>query len=258
MRTVHHHGRETAYRIRDRDGKGRTIVFVHGSGGTHDIWTSQRRGLADDHRVVALDLSGHGGSEDVPTDDGPTARERYVEDVVAVTDEVDGDVLVGNSLGGAVVIQALLDEDPNVDAVVLAGSGAKLAVLEDLRTWLAEDFERAISFLHGEDMLFHDPDPRLDELSRTAMRRVGRRVTERDFLASHTFDERERIGRIDVPTMALTGEYDRLTPPAYHEYLAENIPAGEWQTLPNAAHLSMLETPDRFNEALRAFLSGWS
>lgn len=260
MQVVHHDGRETAYRVADRGADGPTLVFVHGSGGTHEIWKSQLSRLSSDYRVVALDLSGHGESSDVPAADGPTARARYVEDVVAVTGAVDGDVLIGNSLGGAVVIAALLDADanpdsgPEVEAAVLAGSGAKLAVIEDLRAWLATDFDRAIAFLHGEDMLFHDPDPRLEAVSRECMRAVGRRVTERDFLASHTFDERDRIDRISVPTLALTGEYDGLTPPVYHEYLADEIPDAEWTTVPDAAHLSMLEAPERFNGALREFL----
>lgn len=254
MRFLQHDGRETAYRVVDRHAAGPTLVFVHGSGGSHEIWKSQLSRLSSDYWIVALDLSGHGASDGVQTDDGPTARDRYVEDVVAVTDAVDGDVLIGNSLGGAVVISALLDGDLDVSAAVLAGSGAKLTVFEDLLEWLATDLDRAIEFLHGEDRFFHDPDPRLEALSRECMRSVSREVVERDFLASHTFDERDRIDRIAVPTLALTGEYDGLTPPEYHEYLADEIPDGEWTTVPDAAHLSMLEAPDRFNGALRAFL----
>ncbi|MFB6070449.1 MAG: alpha/beta fold hydrolase [Halanaeroarchaeum sp.] len=255
MERVRHDGRTTAYRVADRGSAERTLLFVHGSGGTHEIWKSQMSRLGGEYRVVALDLSGHGESADVPTEDGTIARRRYVEDVLAVGDAVDADVLIGNSLGGAVVVDALLDHDPAVDAGVLVGSGAKLAVLEDLRDWLANDFDRAVEFLHGEDMLFHDPDPRLDDLSRECMRSVGRRVTERDFLASHTFDRREDVGALDVPTLAFTGEYDRLTPPDYHEYLAEHIPDAEWTTVPDAAHLSMLEAPDRFDEVLTEFLA---
>jgi len=253
MRTVAHDGRDTAFRIGDRGATGPTLVLVHGSGGTHEIWKSQLARLAGDYRVVALDLSGHGESEDVAVADGHAAREAYVEDVIAVTHAVSGDVLVGNSLGGAVVIEAMLSADLGVAAAVLAGSGAKLGVLEDLRNWLADDFDRAIDFLHGEDMLFHDPDPELETFSREAKRTVGRRVTERDFIASHNFDERDRIDQIAVPTLALTGQYDRLTPPEYHQYLAEEMPDAEWTTVPDAAHLSMLEAPEAFDAALRDF-----
>lgn len=253
MESVEHDERVTAYRVADRADGGSPVLFVHGSGGTHEIWKSQFSRLSGDRPIVGLDLSGHGDSADVETEPGPETLSAYVDDVMAVAAATDAGILVGNSLGGAVVITALLERSPPVDAAVLVGSGAKLAVLEDLRTWLAADFDRAVDFLHGDDFLFHDPDPRLDELSRATMRAVGQAVTRRDFLTSHRFDERDRLDRIQVPTLAVTGEHDGLTPPSYHEYLAEHIPNATHEILPDAAHLSMLEAPSAFNDVLRSF-----
>ncbi|SEW29667.1 alpha/beta fold hydrolase [Halobacterium jilantaiense] len=256
MQTVSHHGRTTAYRVRG-DGAGAPALFVHGSGGTHAVWKSQLARLAGDRPVAALDLSGHGESEDIATDSGPATLDAYARDVLAVADAVDARVLVGNSLGGAVVLTAVLDHDASPDAVVLAGSGAKLTVLDDLRDWLAGedgDFSRAVEFLHGDDLLFHDPDDRELAFSKTAMRECGRAVVERDFLSCHTFDVRDRLGEVDVPVFALTGEYDRLTPPAFHEHVAEHVQDGAWTTVGDAAHLSMLEVPEEFNDALSEFL----
>ena len=253
METVTHHGRETAYRRHDRGGDADPILFVHGSGGSHAVWKSQAR-LADDRPVVALDLSGHGASDDVAAEPGYEALSAYVDDAVAVAAATDACVLCGNSLGGAVAMTALLERDVDLDAAVLAGTGAKLAVLDDLLRWLRDDFERAIEFLHGPDRLFHDPDERLLEASRETLHAAGRAVTERDFRTSHAFDVRGRLGDIDVPTLAVVGEYDALTPPWYHETLAERIPDAEWTTVEDAAHLAMLERPTGFNEALTDFL----
>ncbi|WP_232686026.1 alpha/beta fold hydrolase [Halobacterium zhouii] len=268
MDTVRHDGRSTAYRVTDRSGTdaGRgseatdtaaPVLCVHGSGGTHAVWKSQLGRLSRDRPVAALDLSGHGDSEDTAADAGPDALDAYARDVLAVADETDARVFVGNSLGGAVVLRAVLDHGARPDAVVLAGSGAKLAVTEDLRRWLAGSdggFERAIEFLHGDDLLFHDATDQALEFSEQAMREAGREVVERDFRSCHTFDVRDRLGDVDCPVFALTGEYDRLTPPKYHEYVAENVPDGEWTTVPDAAHLSMLETPEAFNDEIRRFL----
>lgn len=253
METVSHDGRTTAYAISDRAEAGAPALFVHGSGGTHEIWKSQFARLSTDRPIVGLDLSGHGESVGIETEPGPETLAAYVADMLAVAEATDARILVGNSLGGAVVMAALIEHDREVDAAILAGSGAKLAVLEDLRRWLAEDFDRAVAFLHGENRLFHDPDERLDALSRETMRSVGQAVTRRDFLTSHRFDERDRLDRIRVPVLAITGAHDGLTPPAYHEYLAEHIPSAEYEILPDAAHLSMLETPGAFNEAIRNF-----
>ncbi|WP_336037834.1 alpha/beta fold hydrolase [Halobacterium yunchengense] len=264
METVTHDGRTTAYRVEDRGGDAAPLLCVHGSGGTHAVWKSQLARLSRERPVAAVDLSGHGDSDDVDAEPGPETLRAYVDDVLAVAGEVEAGVLAGNSLGGAVVLTALLDRDAlaesrvDVDAAVFAGSGAKLAVLDELRDWLAGGgggFDRAVEFLHRDDMLFHDPSDREREFSEAAMREAGRAVVERDFLSCHTFDVRGDLDAVDVPVFALTGEYDRLTPPDYHEYLAEHVQDGAWTTVPDAAHLSMLEAPEAFNDELGAFLA---
>ncbi len=253
MESVHHHGRETTYRHVDRGGDGPSLLFVHGSGGNRRVWNAQLR-LAEDYPVVAVDLSGHGDADDVDAEPGYEALAAYVSDVLAVAEETDADVLVGNSLGGAVVQRALIDREVSVDAVVLAGTGARLAVLDDLLRWLDDDFERAVSFLHGADRLFHEVDEELLELSKTAMHETGRAVTARDFRTCHTFDVRGELDRIAAPTLALCGEYDRLTPPRYHEFLADRIDGAELALVEDAAHLAMLERPRAFCGALTDFL----
>ncbi|WP_435358739.1 alpha/beta fold hydrolase [Haloarchaeobius sp. DFWS5] len=252
MQTVAHHGRETAYEVYDRGGDGAPVLFVHGSGGTGGLWKSQAR-LGDERPVVALDLSGHGESDDFDADWGFETLSAYADDVLAVAEATDSEFFVGNSLGGAVVLHILLERDYDPAGVVLNGTGAKLAVLDDLRDWLASDFDRAIEFLHGPDRLFHDPDPALVEMSKEGMRACGRAVTERDFCSCHTFDVRGDLGSVATPTLCLVGEHDHLTPPHYHEYLVDNIEGASMTVLDDAAHLAMLEQPDAFNEAVAGF-----
>lgn len=249
MKTVAHHDRETAYET--SGGAGPTLCCIHGSGGTRAVWKSQLARL--DNPVVALDLTGHGDSSDLSVGAGTPARRVYVEDTLAVLEAVQADVLVGNSLGGAVALQALLEHDPDIEAMVLVGSGAKLGVASRLREWLADDWDQAVSFLHEPDRLLHDPDERLLETSQTAMRQVGREVTERDFLSCHEFDVRDRLSVVEVPLLAFTGEYDELTPPWFHTALAEGVPTGRAALVPEAAHLSMLERPAPVNRLLAEF-----
>jgi pimeloyl-ACP methyl ester carboxylesterase len=255
METVIHDGRETAYRLARSGGAGPTALYVHGSGGTHRVWAAQYGPGGPTHPAAALDLSGHGASEDVGTEPGPGTLRAYAEDVDAVARAVGADVLVGNSLGGAVVQHVLLECEYDPAGAVLAGSGAKLAVREDLRTWLAEDFERAVEALHGADRLFHDADGETEAHSRETMHEVGRAVTERDFLTCHTFDVRDRVGELAVPLLALVGEYDRLTPRSYHEYYAEHAPEATLAVVEDAAHLAMAEQPEPFNAAVATFFA---
>ncbi|WP_340100624.1 alpha/beta hydrolase [Salinibaculum salinum] len=253
METVSHDGRDTAYRIVQRGGSDPTVLYVHGSGGSHRVWAHQYGPDGPSHPAAALDLSGHGESDDIDTTAGPETLLAYAEDVSAVARAVEADVLVGNSLGGAVIQRILLDGDHEPAAAVLAGTGAALPVAESLRTWLAEDFERAVEWLHGTDRLFHDADEQTRERSVETMYAVGRAVTERDFLSCHTFDVREQLRDVQVPVLALVGEHDTLTPPSYHEVLASELPRGDLTVLDDAAHLAMVDQPAAFNAALADF-----
>ncbi|MWG36065.1 alpha/beta fold hydrolase [Halomarina oriensis] len=255
MQRVEHDGRTTTYR-QTAFGEGVPTLYVHGSGGAHSVWVHQYGSRGFDGPSVALDLSGHGESDDVDTDPGPETMTAYVEDVVAVARRTGARVLVGNSLGGAIALTVALDTDLDLTGLVLTGTGAKLGVSGDLEELLAEEFEAAVETLHGPDMLFHDADDETRTASIAAMEATGRAVTERDFLTCDAFDVRERLDEVAVPTLALTGEHDRLTPPSFHEYLADELPSSSAVTVEDAAHLSMLEHPDAWNDAVEPFLAG--
>lgn len=265
MERVAHDGRTTAYRLADGAGggpgaalnhdDGGGVLYVHGSGGTSRVWAAQYGPAGPVHPAVAVDLSGHGESDDVTADPGPETLDAYVDDVVAVAEETDVDVLVGNSLGGAVALRAVLEDRLDPSALVLAGTGAKLGVGDDLLATLDDDFEGAIETLHDPDRLFHDAPDRLVARSKEQLRATGRRVTRRDFLTCDAFDVRDRLGEVATPTLALCGEHDRLTPPDYHEYLAENVRHGECHVLDDASHLAMVERPTEFGEAVESFVA---
>jgi len=253
VHSVSHHGRATAYRTFDRGGDGHTVLAVHGSGGSHRVWTPQSR-LARDHSVVALDLSGHGESDDVAAAPGYETLSAYVDDVLAVADATDADALLGSSLGGAVVLTALVERSPEVSGVVLGGTGVRLPVPEDLLTWASTDFDRAVEYLHRPDHLFHDADEETLDVSRAALREAGRAVLERDLRTAHAIDLRGRLSGVGAPALAVVGEYDRFTPLHYHERLGEELPDCGVTVVDDAAHLAMLDAPDAFNDVVGSFL----
>lgn len=253
MNRITHDGRDTAYRVVDRGGDGPTVCYIHGSGGSKSVWKAQAR-VTDRFPLVALDLSGHGDSNDVDIPAGQKTLAAYTDDVVAVATETEATVLCGNSLGGAVALWAALERDLDLDGLVLAGTGAKLTVTTSLLDALKTDFERAIDRLHEPDRLFHDAPPEYAELSRAEIQECGPAVTERDFRTCHAFDVRDRLDELSIPTLAVVGEHDTLTPPAYHDYFAAQIDDCERATVADAAHLAMLEQPAGFNAVLTAFL----
>jgi pimeloyl-ACP methyl ester carboxylesterase len=251
MERVRHHGRETAYR---QVGSGDPVLYVHGSGATHHLWVHQY--ARSDLPGAALDLSGHGRSDDVDAPAGEATLDAYADDVVAVARETGARVLAGTSLGGAVALHVALERAFDPEGLVLSGTGARLRVADDLLDALADDFEAAVEWLHGPDLLFHDVDGDTDERSRDAMRAVGRRVTERDFRTCDAFDARGRLEEVSTPALALVGDHDRLTPVGLHEELAGGLGNSRLEVVDDAAHLAMLERPEAWNGALDGFVAG--
>jgi pimeloyl-ACP methyl ester carboxylesterase len=246
METVEHDGRETAYRrVGDPE-----VLYVHGSGATNSVWANQYDlGQAS----VALDLSGHGRSEDVGTPAGMATMDAYADDVAAVAEATGASVVCGNSLGGVVAQHVALERDLDLSGLVLVGTGPVLAVDDGLDSLLAENFEKAIEVLHRPDLIFHDADPEDIERSKEAMRECGQRVTLRDFRTCDAFDSRDRLGDIGVPTLVVNGDHDGMTPPELHEELAAGIPDAERVEIPAAAHLPFVERPVEFDRAVGSF-----
>lgn len=255
MKRVEHDGRETAYRVTGSDGTGPRILYVHGSGGTHESWVFQYGQMGPAHPAIALDLSGHGESNDVETAPGQSTLRAYVTDVAAVASETDPDVIVGHSMGGAILLQALIADAVDPDAVVLAGTGAKLPVHEQIRTMLAENFDDLIEWAHSGPYLFYDVGDEILDQSKSTLRETGREVTERDFLSCHEFDVSGRLDEIETPALAIVGTEDNMTPLSYHEQLAAELPDCRLETIDDAAHMLMIEQPAAFNRAIESFVA---
>ena len=252
METVSHDGRTTAYRATDF-GDGPRVCYVHGAGGSHEVWVRQY-GDREGPPAAAVDLSGHGDSDDIEAEPGIKTLSAYANDIVAVCEATGASVLCGHSMGGAVALWVALERDLDLEALVLAGSGARLSVDEGFLESLDRSFEAAVASLHVPDVLFHDPDDGLTDVSERGLLATGRAVTRRDFHTCDAFDARDRLAAVDVPALALCGEHDPMTPPRFHEYLAAELPDCEYAELAAAAHVAMLERPAAFNDAVRSFL----
>lgn len=252
MNAVTHDGRTVTYRETDY-GDGEPVVYVHGAGGTHRLWVEQ---YAPDGvgPAVALDLTGHGESDDASIDPGRETLDAYADDIVAVTETTDATTVVGNSMGGAAALWATLERGLDPDALVLCGTGAKLAVDDGLLDLLDSDFDAAVEALTAPDLLFHDTDDETVARATDAMRAVGPTVTSRDFRTCDWYDVRDRLGEIEARCLAITGEHDGMTPPSFTRFLGEELPDCETALLDGCAHLSMLERSEAWNERVRAFL----
>lgn len=261
MPRVTRHATEIAYEV---TGEGPPVVLTHSFLLDRSMWRHQAEALADSHRVVSVDLRGHGASGPAHQ---PFSLYDLADDVVAVLDDagVDSAVWAGLSIGGMLSLRATLRHPERVSALALLDTHAGP---EEPLTTLRYRAMAAIFRVVGPGPLlgqllplFLSPstrrerpgvvaelEQRLRALDRPSVSRGVEALVRRD-------DLRGELGGIDVPALVLVGEDDAALPPAYSRELAAGLPEAELEVIPDAGHITTLEAPERVTGALTGFLT---
>ena len=240
-------------------GAGPTLVLVHAFPFDRRMWSEELARLSDARRVVAVDLRGFGES---PLWGEPTVDE-LGDDVVALLDELGVPMasVCGLSMGGYVALSVAERHRGRVAALVLADTRA--AADSDVAKLAREATMRQVR--SDGPALFLDGVPeRL--LSRHASDDLRQRVRDlcvdraETILAAtralaHRPDRTSLLPRIDCPTLVICGGEDTTSPAPEMRSLAAQIPGAEYVEIAGAGHLSNLEAPDRFDEAVARFLA---
>jgi pimeloyl-ACP methyl ester carboxylesterase len=244
------------------------VLLVHAIGLDHTSWEPLVPHLAEDFRVAAVDLPGHGRS-DKPMDADYGLRSMGAR-LVRFLDEIGWDdaILVGNSIGGGTALSAAVQAPERVRGLALLNSvgyrrglpavGRLAAVplaplvsaytpqvamrlgLESVRGgWGSVTPERCAAC----GSYFRDPEGRA-AFFRTLRQLYG---PDLDALA-------RRYREIRAPTLVLHGERDPLIRLAHAERLAREIPPAELVPIPRCGHFPQEECPEEVAGKLRPFL----
>lgn len=225
-------------------------VVIHGAGGTHLDWPAEIRRLPELNTVV-LDLPGHGRSIGA----GRSSIAAYVSDVLSLMDalKLDKVILAGHSMGGAIAQTIALQYPVRVAALILIGTSAKLGVHPDILNGMMNEFKRTVSTLVS---MYYGTRP-----NESMVRRSQQRLSEfnpitlyNDYVACNTFDLREQVQHIQVPTLIIGGTDDKMTPYKASSYLNEHISGSRLIQVEGGGHLMMLEQPELVAEAVRSWL----
>lgn len=233
------------------------VVLLHSLGTDGRIWRDQIAALRGEHRVVVPDARGHGASEWAP----PLTVDGWVEDLERVLEaaEVEHAVLVGLSMGGVQAVAYAAERPERLDGLVLADTFAQLdeatavAKVEQLAGTAERDGMEALADEYVRDTFTRPVDGEVRERVRDAI--AGMPVAAYVASAEACFGARltHRLGDVRTPTLVLWGTHDTKTPRALAERLAEGIDGARLAEIPDAGHLSNLENPRAFTDAVAAF-----
>jgi pimeloyl-ACP methyl ester carboxylesterase len=249
------------------EGEGPPIVLIHGFGAALDWWDDIAPALAADHRVIRLDLIGHGGTE-APAS-GYTI-ERQAKLVAAVLDKlgVDRVIAIGHSMGGEVAT-ALAEVNPErVERLVLIDSppkpettfklGTRLAlipVVGELLSRFASDATIRKMLAQGFAPGFPVPDRFVADVKRLTY--TAFRTAHNDSIAYETEKPVvERLAALDPspPLLVIFGSRDALVAPASAR-LYERVPGAKLVIVDGPGHSPMVEAPEKVVALIKDFVS---
>jgi pimeloyl-ACP methyl ester carboxylesterase len=247
----------------ERRGEGPPLVLLHGGLSDHREWRNQLDGLSDAFTVVAWDTPGAGGSSDPPE----TFRMPDYADALAAFVQALGlerPHVLGLSWGSTLALELYRRRPDLPRTLVLTGAYAGWAgslspeevarrletSLRDLdsmqpeafvRTWVPSLFTERASpeVVEGYVAVMADNH-------REGVRTMLRAMAEADL--------REILPRLSIPTLLLYGEEDARSPLPVAEEMHARIRGSTLVVLPGVGHMSNLEAPEAFNDAVRSFL----
>ncbi|MCH0565750.1 MULTISPECIES: alpha/beta fold hydrolase [unclassified Streptomyces] len=238
-----------------RDGGGVPLVFVHGWTANRHRWDHQTAHFSVHHRVVRLDLRGHGDS----TGAGVRTIEEVARDVLALLDhlKIERCVLIGHSMGGMTAQTIALSHPERVERLVLVNSISRMAyspgrallmaasTLVPFKLFIAANIQRA----------FAPGYPREEVRAYVqASGGISREVVMTLYGAMRNFDVLDRVGEIRVPTLLVHGSHDVQLPVKQMLRMATAYPDAVVRMV-DAGHELPVEKPAELTAAIERFLS---
>jgi pyruvate dehydrogenase E2 component (dihydrolipoamide acetyltransferase) len=232
------------------------VLLLHGFGADLNTWMFTQPALAEDRRVFALDLPGHGGS----------AKEVAAGDAEALTDTVDAALgalglermhLVGHSMGGAIAASLALQRPERAATLTLIASAG---LGPEINASFIEGFVRASRRREAAEVLnLLVYDPAL--VSRTMVEDVLRfkridgvpaaleRIAGAWFAGGRqSLDLAAQIAAFKIPVQVIWGREDRIIPVAHAEGLPARVPVHVFE---QTGHLPHMERAGEVNRLIK-------
>lgn len=259
-------GRRVYYEVHG-SGPDPPLLLVMGMGGSCRGWNAlQVPEFSKHRRTIVYDHRGVSESEDPG---GPFTTADLADDAAGLLDalNVESADVLGAFMGGMAAQELALRHPERVDRLVLVGTYARpdakrRMLLGKWREMILADV--SFEILVQERLLWTlsdatlEQDDLIDAMTHFFLREripISREVWAKQCDACLRHDTHDRLPEVRQRALVLCGQQDQLTPLPFHRTLATALADAHLVTIPTAAHLVMVETAERFNEAVLQFLA---
>lgn len=252
---------------RPSESDAQPLLLLHGVALQWWVWSAQFNTVSDRYRVFAWDMRGHGSS--TVGSDGMT-MEAIADDLTAVLEYFDlhDTIIIGHSMGGMALgafcaEHRKVQEDRVSRLMFLATSAATMALpalaggavgLVNLITGSTAEIlaprlrpswrDTDLSALLVRSVFGRHPSGKAIDEVRRMLAEVDPVVARDSGRAIATHDVRDDLASVEVPTLVVVGDSDRLTPPAHARLVADAIPGAQLRILAGIGHQVMQEDPE--------------
>lgn len=243
----------------DFDERKQNLIFIHGSGGNHSIWSYQYGHLHKKYNIAAVNLPGHGSSGG----QGEKHVKNYSEWIKKLLFVLrwQRSILVGHSLGSAIALQFAISHPENIAGIVCIGAGMKMPVnsffLEFLQTNPPEVPAEIIDLI-CKYSLAKENRLRLSAPLKESIAQSRVDILYGDLFACNELDLTQETSKINAPVLIVCGAEDKMTPPDLSRALAAGIGKAALEIVEGAGHMVMIEKPSEFNSSLEKFAASVS
>lgn len=247
-------------------GEGKpTLVFVVVWVGTAEMWLPQVNYFSQNFKMITVDMRGSGES-DKPEDN--YTLDLFVDDLNSIIEELQEKnfVLIGESEGASVAIKYVAKYPEKVSKLVLIGGTPKMianadfphgvpsAIFENLFAFFQESYSRGLrAFMEA---LYPEPGTEyLKELTFKISQKTTQEIAMNCLINFSKEDIRPLLGKINIPTLIIHGENDRVFLPKCTKYMHEKIPRSKMYIFKEKGHLPSVTATDKFNKILKEFIT---
>ena len=227
------------------------IVFIHGTGMDHTVWTLfARYFLRHGRDVLSVDLPGHGKSKGPLLD----SIESLSSNLLSYLDSrnINKFSVVGHSMGSLIALEAASTQPERVNSLVMIGTALPMAVSELLLDLAKRNDPGAIDILtfmgySNNARIGNNKNPGMwmTEGTRRLMQRSSKDVIFKDLMACSNYaDGLEKAKNVSANTLLILGENDYLTPRHRAKDLINNFETVKVKEIRNSGHTMMVENPN--------------
>ena len=232
-----------------------SIVFLHGSGLSHIVWSLTEQYLSNqDYNVLAVDLPGHGNSE------GESLKS--IEEISNWLEKVFNElnisniIIIGHSQGCLEALEYCSKFSKRVKKLVFVGGSYRMPVNQDLIDLAKDGDDQAVklmmkwSYKNAKKFIGGNPVQKIINSPRDI-----REILAIDLIACNNYKNgSEALKSINCPTLFIFGELDKMVSLEKGKKFAELIPNSETHVIKDCGHMIMFEKAFEMREKISEFL----